>query len=87
MDRIGFLQTASGEFSSTKLFNTLYGLALIVVWAYLCWERQEILPLDLTTIAPLAVGQAMNGINKYIEANGNEDKAKMIKAIMERMKK
>ena len=86
-DKIGFLQTASGEKSSTKFFNTLYGIALIVVWVYLCWQKQEILPLDLTAIAPLGIGQIMNGVNKWIEVNGNSEKARMIKAIMAKVKK
>lgn len=84
---MGFLQTASGESSSTKLFNTLYGLALIGIWAYLCCEKKEILPLDVTAIAPLGIGQGMNALNKWIEVNGNADKAKFIKAIMEKVKK
>ena len=87
MDRKGFLQTASGEFSSTKLFNTLYGITLLIMWAYLCWQKQEILPLDLSAIAPLGIGQVMNGVNKWIEVNGNVDKAMMIKTIMAKMKK
>jgi hypothetical protein len=85
-DKIGFLQTASGEKSSTKLFNTLYGLVLIGVWSALCWQKQEIIPLDPTVIIPLGMGQGINAINKWIDANGDEKQAKFVKAIMTRVK-
>jgi len=83
----GFLQTAAGENSSTKLFNLLYGVALVCVWAGLCWYKKEIVQIDMATIAPLGMGQAANSLNKWIEVNGNTEKAKFIKAIMNKVVK
>jgi hypothetical protein len=87
MDKIGFLQTASGERSSTKLFNTVYGLALVGLWVALSWKKQEIIAFDPTVFVPLGLGQAWNALHKWIDANGNTEKAKMIKTIIDKVKK
>jgi hypothetical protein len=83
----GFLQTSSGENSSTKLFNTIYGVVLIVIWAALCWDKKELIPFDPTVFVPMGIGQGLNTVNKWIEVNGNADKAKFIKAIMTKVQK
>lgn len=83
----GFLQNKDGENSHTKLFNMLYGIVLLVIWAALCWDKKELIPFDPTTLIPLGMGQAANSLNKWIEVNGDNDKAKFIKAIMEKVKK
>jgi len=83
----GFLQNKDGENSHTKLFNTVYSVALIGIWVALSWSKKELIPFDPTTLIPLGMGQAANSLNKWIEVNGDTDKAKFIKAIMERVKK
>lgn len=83
----GFLQNKDGENSSTKLFTTVYGMALICVWVVLSWREKRMIPFEPTTVAPLGMGQIANSINKLIEVLGYTDKAKFIKAIMEKVKK
>ena len=83
----GFLQTKDGENSHTKLFNTVYSVVMIGMWAVLSWDKKELIPFDPTVIVPLGMGQAVNSLNKWIEVNGNSEKAKFIKAIMEKVKK
>lgn len=81
----GFLQNAYGEKSSTKLFNMVYGVILMIVWAALCWNKKEILPIDPTAIIPLGIGHAVNSINKWTEFNSNTEQAKFIKAVMSKV--
>lgn len=88
MDRkIGFLENANGERSSTRLFNLVYSMAFICIWAYLCWSKQEMIPFDPSALVPLGLGQGINALNKWIETNGNAEKVRIINAVIEKVKK
>ena len=85
--KIGFFENATGEKSWTRLINTLLFIFILGMWGIESWSKKTVVTLDPTTLALLMASMAGSGINKWLELNGNNEKSKMIKAFMKKIKK
>ena len=84
---IGFLQNSNGEYSHTKAISVMVAACIMGGWIIVCFREGKLLPIDPSLIGLLALCMCGNGLNKSIELNSSNEKARFIRAIMERVKK
>jgi len=83
---IGFLQNSNGERSHTKLISVIVAVCIMAGWCVVCFQEGRLVEIDPTLLGLLGICVSGNGLNKWIESNGNVDKVRMMKMIVDKMK-
>lgn len=86
VEKVGFFENCDGEKSWTRLINTMLFLFILGMWGLESWSKQTVVSLDPKTLGLLVASMTGSGINKWLELNGNKEKAKMIKHILTKYK-
>ncbi len=85
--KIGLIENSNGERSHTKLISLIVALCIMVGWVIVSGLQHRLVEIDPTLLGLLAICISGNGLNKWIESNGNSEKARLIKQVIEKVKK
>ena len=85
--KIGLIENSNGERSHTKLISLIVVSCIMIGWVIVSAMDKEMAKIDPTLLSLIGICISGNGLNKWIEANGNADKARLIRQVIERVKK